>query len=84
MKHYVNCPYCGGSGERWRWGEPDELAPCDLCAGFGSVPERMAALYHAGQWRLSECDECGIVRVVVDDGCLGLCANCWPIVMEEA
>jgi len=85
--NHVDCPRCGGSGERWRYGDtetPDELAPCDLCLGFGDVPEGMAHPYRHGKWQFGACDECGEDHVIVDDGYLLLCASCWAVVREEA
>lgn len=80
----VDCPRCYGTGEERVYGSealciPDEWRPCDLCLGFGDVPPRMAELYRQGAWQLGVCDECGQEHIVVDDGLLLLCANCWAL-----
>ena len=38
---YVLCPYCGGSGEYWKFGEEGEQISdsCSSCQGAGHIPE---------------------------------------------
>ena len=82
------CPRCHGTGEERVDGSavecvPDEIRPCLLCLGFGDIPEGMARAYRQGGWQIGACDECGQEHVIVDDGVLLLCANCWALTEVE-
>lgn len=80
----MDCPRCSGSGEEVVYGDgvsvPDETWPCALCLGTGEVSTHLGFLYGKGHYQLTECDECGRVRVCVDDGFMVLCSACWPVV----